>query len=78
MSALTQNQINTMDDLATCYHCEVLMPPVMGSNNIFLHLENDTHRYTLGTDLISAGFIIVLRRKDNKLFYEILGVDYHE
>ena len=75
MSILSQYGIDCLDKLAKEYHCQVLLPPVNGSYNVFLDLYNLLDKAELQKNLFYMGFSFASRKINNRSYIEIKGRD---
>jgi len=74
MSIISQYGIDCLDKLAKEYNCEVLLPPVNGSYNVFLYLYNTLGKAELQKNLFYMGFSFDSRTINNKSYIEIKGM----
>ena len=73
MNILNQYEIDSLDKLAEEYNCQVLMPPVNGSYNIFLDICGPLDIIGLHKSLFYRGFSFSSKMINDKSYIEIKG-----
>jgi hypothetical protein len=77
MHALLQSDIDHLDEIASRYSCELLLPPVLGSDNICIHTGGITDLTLLHEALFFEGYSFIQKMQEGLSFIEIIGI-YHE
>lgn len=78
MNFLEQEDIDLLDDWASIYDYEVLLPPVYESKHICLLPKETTDFTHLFEALFYEGFSFVVKAIEDKTYIEILGIHYEE
>ena len=76
MQVPSQGDIDTLDRIASHYHCELLLPPVNNSKNIFIALRHGADLENISLALLYEGFSFLCKTINNKSYYEILGAHH--
>ena len=74
MQILSQTDIEQLEGIANKFQCELLLPPIHGSLNIFLVIDDCSDLDYLSNLLISGGFSFLCKIIDGKKCLEMIGV----